>query len=59
MWKRIKARWWLLTHHGDSINRRVVVEKYLYDAYQGKKPLPDKEKCKELAVKLGVPSKWH
>jgi hypothetical protein len=57
-WQRIRARWWIIRHHGDSINRRAVVEKYLFDACKGTEPLPDKEKCRELALKLGVPTNW-
>jgi len=58
-WQRIRARWWIIRHHGDSINRRVEVENYLLKAYKGQKPLPDKAMCRELAVKLGVPTDWQ
>jgi hypothetical protein len=37
-----------------EINRRVPVEQYLLDVYHGKHPLPDKDKCLELARQLGV-----
>jgi len=36
-----------------EINRRVDVENYLINAYVGKHPPPDREKCFELAKKLG------
>ena len=41
---------------GSMINRRVTVESQLWDMYQGKKELPDREKCREMALKLGVPN---
>lgn len=41
---------------GDIINRRAKVELYLWDVYFGTKLLPDAEKCKELALDLGIPS---
>lgn len=54
------ARWiagptWI----GDMINRRVVVEQYLWDASAGRRPLPTKEECKAWAIKLGVPSEFN
>src|SRR5262249_7733845 len=38
-----------------DFNRRVSVEQRLLDAASGKKPLPTREECRELAMKLGVP----
>ena len=55
MLQRLRMRWYLIRHHGKSLQRRVAVERYLWDAVAGAKPLPDKEKCRELAIKLGVP----
>lgn len=40
----------------DAMNRRVKVEQYLFDCANGKKPLPDATKCRELALSLGTPS---
>ena len=54
-WRRIKNRWWLLTHASKALNRRAVVERYLWNAAAGKQPLPDADKCRELALKLGMP----
>lgn len=39
-----------------ELNRRVKVEQYLLRASVGKEPLPDKDKCAELAKLLGVPN---
>lgn len=36
------------------LNRRATVENYLFQAAAGQKALPDAEKCKELALRLGV-----
>jgi len=43
----------------DAMNRRVSVENYLWRAAAGEKPLPDAEKCRELARKLGIPTKLN
>lgn len=56
---RMRARWRLIRNHGDELNRRVTVENYLWACVAGKKPLPDKDKCQELAVKLGVPTQYR
>lgn len=54
---RLQARWRLIRNHGDELNRRVTVENYLWACHAGKKLLPDRDKCRELAIKLGVPTK--
>lgn len=41
-----------------SLNRRAAVESELLECASGKRPLPDKEKCRELAARLGVPAEW-
>ena len=41
-----------------SLNRRVQVEQELFDVANGKRPLPDREKCRELGLRLGVPEEW-
>ena len=41
-----------------SLNRRAKVEGYLFEAARGFKSLPDKNKCRELAINLGVPDSW-
>jgi hypothetical protein len=53
--QRQKSKLRLWRSLGDQINRRAAVESYLIQCYEGKKPLPDAAKCKELALKLGVP----
>jgi hypothetical protein len=37
-----------------SLNRRAEVEQHLFDCYHNKRPLPDAEECKSLALKLGM-----
>jgi len=39
----------------DIINRRVEVEQELLNIAAGKVALPDATRCRELALKLGVP----
>lgn len=55
-WLRLKARWRILRHHGDELNRRVEVENVLLAVAAGKRPMLTKEECKALAYKLGVPT---
>lgn len=38
-----------------DLNRRVEVEQRLLDAFTGKQPIPDKNECRALAFKLGIP----
>lgn len=54
--QRLRARYRVWRNIGDDLNRRASVEAYLLDCAQGKRPLPDANKCSELAIKLGVPS---
>lgn len=42
-----------------DFERRVKVEEYLLDVFKGKKPPPDKTKCKELAFELGIPDEYR
>lgn len=39
--------------------RRVPVEQRLFDAANGKSPLPTTDECRELAMKLGVPDEYR
>jgi hypothetical protein len=42
-----------------DFERRVKVEQRLLDAFTGKKPLPTKEDCRELAHTLGIPDEFR
>lgn len=53
---RLQARWRLIRHHGDELNRRAEVEQILLDVYHEKRPLLTPDECRKLAYKLGVPS---
>jgi len=55
---RLPAKWRLFRNTGNALNRRVTVENYLLDAAIGRKPLPDADKCRELAYKLGTPGRY-
>jgi hypothetical protein len=51
---RIKYR--ILTYRDTarSLNRKVVVESYLLNCASGRKPLPNQETCRRLALYLGT-----
>lgn len=40
----------------DMLNRRVTVEQVLFDVAAGKRPPLTPDECRELALKLGIPS---
>lgn len=48
-----KLKW--MREYELSLNRRAKVEQELWDIYHDKQPLPDKEKCRQWALALGVP----
>jgi len=58
-YRRLCARWHLWRHSGDALNRRVAVEQYLLDCAAGRNPLPNADTCRELALKLGIPSRYQ
>lgn len=51
--KRWKAKWELFKNFDSILNRRVHVEQALLDMAGGKRPLPSRNECRELAQKLG------
>jgi hypothetical protein len=53
---RLRMRWYLIRHHGDSLNRRVEVEDKLLKMAAGKLPLPTRDQCRKMALRLGVPT---
>ena len=42
-----------------ALNRRAAVEQKLWDMYHGKRDLPGKDECKEIALELGVPEDFN
>lgn len=42
----------------DSLDRRVQVENVLLAHFKNKTS-PTQQECKDMAMKLGVPSRWH
>lgn len=48
-----KPTWWAA-----ALNRRAEVEQTLLDVAHGKRPLPDAETCRALALRLGVPEEF-
>lgn len=55
---RLKYRWLFIRDHGAELNRRVEIENQLAQMGAGNKPLPDKDQCRILALKLGTPKKY-
>lgn len=55
---RLQARWRIVVNHGDELNRRVTVENVLLNVASGKRPMLTKEECRQLAYKLGIPTKY-
>lgn len=56
---RMQARWRIVRHHGDELNRRVEVENVLLNVASGKRPMLSKDECRQLAYRLGVPSRYR
>ena len=52
---RLIFRWRMIFSHGTELNRRVEVENELFMMATGKKPLPNAEMCRKLALRLGTP----
>lgn len=52
---RLPACWRIIRGSADALNRRAIVEQYLFDCASGKRPLPDAERCRRMALKLGIP----
>ncbi|MCP1675495.1 hypothetical protein J2T57_002645 [Natronocella acetinitrilica] len=57
--QRLHARWRVWRNVGEDLNRRASVEAQLFSMASGKSPLPDADKCRELALKLGVPDAYR
>lgn len=55
---RLRARWRIVRHHGDELNRRVEVENVLLAVAAGKRPSLTGEECLKLAYKLGMPTRY-
>lgn len=54
-YRKAVARYRFLLSHGKELNRRVTIENTLLAMATGKQPLPDKEACRILGLKLGTP----
>ena len=48
----------ILANHSEELNRRVDIENELLLISQGKLPLPSREDCKIMALKLGTPKQY-
>jgi hypothetical protein len=45
----------MVAHYGHEINRRAAVEQEIWNAVNGRTPLPDVEQLRKWALRLGVP----
>jgi hypothetical protein len=52
----MRARWRLITAHGDELNRRVEVENVLLAVAAEKRPALTPDECRKLAYRLGMRS---
>ncbi len=42
-----------------ELNRRAAVEQEIWHCVTGKQPMPDKEKLRDWALRLGVPTEFQ
>jgi len=57
-WLRRKYQRYLIwKHSADHLRRRSKVEAYLFKVAEGKKEPPNADKCRDMAILLGVPGK--
>ncbi len=45
--------------HAAGLNRRAAVEQEMWHCVNGKQPMPDKEKLRDWALRLGVPDEFR
>jgi hypothetical protein len=57
--RKIIAKWRTYKDHADSLNRRAEVESVLWNVAAGKRPTLTQDECRNLALKLGVPSAYR
>ena len=57
-WIQLEAWWRLLKGNGEELNKRVEIENDLLLISKGKKPLPTKDGCRIMALKLGTPKQY-
>ena len=58
MIKRLPALFRRIRDYDKDINRRAAVEQELLEVAAGKRQPPSPERCKELALRLGVPDEF-
>ena len=57
-YRRLQARWRIISRHGKELNRRVTIENELLAIAKGDAPLPTKDQCRVMALKLGTPVEY-
>lgn len=58
----IRRLYWRLRNWRDGyleLNRRAKVEAEMFECVAGKRPMPDKQKLREWALRLGVPDAYR
>lgn len=53
--RKLKHRWSFLRNYNRELNRRVEIENELIDIANGKRPIPSRDDCQVMALKLGTP----
>jgi len=53
---RLKWRWKTWRHTSGDLNRRVDVERVLWDVASGRRSPIESDEARKLALKLGVPN---
>jgi hypothetical protein len=51
---RMRYMWIAMSNSSQDLNRRATVEQMLFDVAAGKRPLPDREDCRQIALYLGI-----
>ena len=59
MFKRLLWRIRNLKNGYHELNKRAAVEQEMWHCINGKAPMPDKEKLRDWALRLGVPDTFH
>jgi len=55
---RVKERIRIMRGVASELNRRVEIENKLLSIASGKSPIPTRDECRVLALKLGTPKKF-
>lgn len=51
---RLRYTFITLRYGSEDLNRRATVEQMLFDVASGKRPVPTRQECRQLAMYLGI-----